>query len=74
MVIGLMLGIILALLLEYLDNTARSSEDVATKLGAPILSILQWVRGKGELELQRAYLDNFNPAFTEARRICPAWC
>lgn len=67
--IGLMLGIVLALLLEYLDNTVRSGEDVATKLQVPLLGILPWVPGKhNKFELQRGFLKNFNPAFSEAVR------
>lgn len=69
LVIGLMLGIVLALLLEYLDNTVRSGEDVATKLFAPLLGMLPWVPGKhSKFELQRGFLKNFNPAFSEAVR------
>jgi capsular exopolysaccharide synthesis family protein len=69
LLMGLMLGIVLALLLEYLDNTVRSGEDVATKLGVPMLGILPWVPGKHrKFEVQRAILENFNPAFSEAVR------
>ena len=64
-----MLGVLLALLLEYLDNTVRSGEDVATKLEVPMLGILPWVQGKhAQFELQRGFLQNFNPAFSEAVR------
>ena len=69
LVIGLMLGIMLALLLEYLDNTVRSGEDVAIKLEVPLLGILPWVPGKhAQFELQRGFLKNFHPAFSEAVR------
>ena len=69
LVIGLMLSIALALLLEYLDNTVRSGEDVAIKLEVPMLGILPWVPGKhAKFELQRGFLMNFNPAFSEAVR------
>ncbi len=69
LVLGLMLSIMLAFLLEYLDNTVRSGEEVATKLGAPLLGIVQWVHAKHrKFELQRAFLNNFNPAFCEAIR------
>jgi len=48
------LAIALALLLEYLDNTVRSGEDVAVKLDVPMLGILPWVPGKhAKFELQR---------------------
>jgi succinoglycan biosynthesis transport protein ExoP len=69
LVVGLMLGVMLAFLLEYLDNTVRTSDDVETKLQAPLLGVLQWIRAKHKtFELQRAYLDNALPAFTEAVR------
>ena len=69
LVIGLMLGIGLALLLEHLDNTVRTGEDVATKLQAPLLGMLPWVAGKHKnFELQRGFLANFDPAFSEAVR------
>lgn len=67
--VGLMLGVVLALLLEYLDNTVRSGEDVANKLEVPLLGILPWVSGRhSKFELQRGFLKNFNPAFSEAVR------
>ena len=69
LVIGAMLGIALALLLEFLDNTVRSGEDVASKLEVPMLGMLPWVSGKHKkFELQRAFLQNINPAYTEAVR------
>lgn len=67
--IGLILGILLAFLLEYLDNTVRSSEDVAIKLEVPMLGILPFVPGRhSKFELQKGFLENFSPAFSEAVR------
>jgi len=69
LLLGLMLAILLSLLLEYLDNTVRSDEDVAIKLEVPLLGILPWVRGRHtKFELQRGFLQNFSPAFSEAVR------
>lgn len=69
LVLGLMLGVMLAFLLEYLDNTLRSTDDVSTKLEAPLLGILPWVRANHKkYQLQRAILDNINPPFSEAVR------
>ena len=69
LVIGLMLGIMLAFLLEYLDNTVRSGEDVASKLQVPLLGILQWIRARHrKFEVQRAFVDKFNPVFSESVR------
>jgi len=67
--VGLLLGIVLALLLEYLDNTVRSGEDVALKLEVPLLGMLPLVPGRhSKFELQRGFLEDFNPAFSEAVR------
>lgn len=37
LVVGLMIGVGLAFLLEYLDNTVKSEEDVEKQLGLPVL-------------------------------------
>ena len=37
LVIGLMIGIGLAFLQEYLDNTVKSEQDIERLIGAPIL-------------------------------------
>ena len=69
LVIGLVLGVALALLLERLDNAVRSTEDVAIKLQVPLLGILQWVRTKhSKFGLQRAFFDKIDPAFSESVR------
>ena len=69
LLVGLLLGIVLALTLEYLDNTVRSSEDVATKLGVPLLGMLPWVSGRiAKGDLQRGVLNDISPAFSEAVR------
>ncbi|MDI6894441.1 MAG: Wzz/FepE/Etk N-terminal domain-containing protein [Bacillota bacterium] len=36
-VLGVMVGVMLAFLLEYLDNTVKSAEDVQRVLGAPVI-------------------------------------
>ena len=67
--LGLLLGIALALMIERLDNAVRSTEDVAIKLEAPLLGILQWVRSvKGKFGLQRAFIDDIDPGFSESVR------
>ena len=38
-IFGLMLGGMLAFLLEYLDNTVKNSDDVEHKLGLPLLGV-----------------------------------
>lgn len=39
-VVGLMTAVALAFLLEYLDNTIKSSEDVESILGIPVLGVI----------------------------------
>jgi capsular exopolysaccharide synthesis family protein len=69
LVIGLALGILLAILLEFLDNTVRTGDDVESKLQAPLLGILQWVRVKNKkFELQRTFVENPHSPFTESVR------
>ncbi|OGT81170.1 MAG: hypothetical protein A3H91_07660 [Gammaproteobacteria bacterium RIFCSPLOWO2_02_FULL_61_13] len=69
LVIGLVLSMMLAMLLERLDNTVRTTSDVDEKLGAALLGILPWVRGRHKkYEIQRAFLTDTNHQFTEAIR------
>jgi polysaccharide biosynthesis transport protein len=44
--IGLILGVLLAFLFEQLDDTVKSSEDVESRVHAPVLGILPMVSGK----------------------------
>ena len=67
--LGLILSVMLAFLLEHLDNTVRTSSDVESKLEAPLLGLLPWVRdGRGKSELQRAFLEDTDHVFAEAVR------
>ena len=40
MVVGLMAGVGLAFLLEYLDNTVKNEQDVEKTLGLPLLGVI----------------------------------
>ncbi|MBL4772126.1 MAG: polysaccharide biosynthesis tyrosine autokinase [Alcanivoracaceae bacterium] len=40
MIVGLILGVGMAFLLEHFDNTFRSSEDVENRLGVPVIGML----------------------------------
>jgi capsular polysaccharide biosynthesis protein len=40
LVVGLMAGVGLAFLLEYLDNTVKNEQDVEKNLGLPILGVI----------------------------------
>ncbi len=64
--LGIALGVGVALLLERLDTTVRTSEEVGIKLGQPILTVLPLLKGKGEVG--RRYLDEPRAQFSEAIR------
>jgi capsular exopolysaccharide synthesis family protein len=67
---GLLLGVVLAFLLEYLDNTVRTSNEVESKLAAPLLGVLPWVdeARRSRFALERAFFENTAPPFVEAVR------
>jgi polysaccharide biosynthesis transport protein len=65
-VAGLLLGVLLALLLERLDNTFRTSADVEKKLGLPMLTTLPIITGKFKPE--RIFTENPQSVFSEAIR------
>jgi len=68
-VVGLILGIMLALLLEYLDNTIKTAEDVDTKLRQSLLGQLPRIKGKIEVgDLQIAFIKDKDPGFSEEIR------
>jgi len=68
-VVGLILGIMLALLLEYLDNTIKSAEDVDTKLRQSMLGQLPRIKGRIESgDLQIAFIKDKDPGFSEEIR------
>jgi len=48
LVLGLMLGIGLALLLEYMDQRLHSVDEVAAALGSPVLGVVPHAAGKTE--------------------------
>jgi capsular exopolysaccharide synthesis family protein len=68
-VFGLMLGGMLAFLLEYLDNTVKNSDDVEHKLGLPLLGVLQKVRGWSKDDVVgRAVISDTQSVFAESVR------
>lgn len=48
-VIGLMLGVGIAFLLEYLDTTMKSDQDIEDILGLPLLGVISPIQEKAEL-------------------------
>ena len=61
---GLALGIVLALLLEYLDDTLKTSEDIEKQLGLAVLGIIPKLSDM----TPRKALENPRSAFAEAYR------
>ena len=61
-VVGLMAGIGLSLLLEYLDNTLKNGNDVEAYLGLPVLGTIQkipQVKGKKGARIQKIRGETF---------------
>lgn len=65
---ALLVAISLALLLERLDNTVKSSHEVETRLGVPTLGVLNITKVKKGTQLERAFLDDPQTSFSEAIR------
>ena len=68
--IGLMLGIGLAFLLDHLDNTFKGPEDVEQRLGLPVLGSLPKLKLDKEDRLQpmREFRESHKSAFSESIR------
>lgn len=67
-VLGTLLGMLVALLLERLHNTLKTSEDVEEKLGQPVLTSLPMLRGKSAKTVGRHFLEDSSSRFSEAIR------
>jgi polysaccharide biosynthesis transport protein len=65
---ALLLGISLALLIERLDNTVKTSHEVEQRLGVPSLGVVQYTRVKRGQQLERIFLDEPQTAVAEAIR------
>jgi capsular exopolysaccharide synthesis family protein len=68
----LITGIGLAFLVEYLDQTLKTSEDIESKLNLPTLGLLPVLKKqdihKGRIKPERVYLDDEKSNFSEAIR------
>ena len=67
-VLGLLFAALIALLLERLDNTLKSADDVEEKLGQPMLTSLPLLEGDKAKSVGRHYLDEPKSIFSEAIR------
>lgn len=66
--LGVLLGVLMAFFLEYLDNTLKTSEDVETKAGLPALGVLERLRkGRGR-HMELAFQEDAQSTFAEAVR------
>ena len=68
LVLGLLAGALVALLLERLDNTLKSADDVEEKLGQPMLTTLPLLHGAEAKSAGRHYLEDPKSVFSEAIR------
>lgn len=70
LVLGLFIGVLTALLLERLDNTIKTTDEVESKLKSPLLTTLPLLK-KSEVARNasaRLFLDNPNSLYSEAIR------
>ena len=58
LVIGLMVGVGLAFLLEYLDNTIKSEQDVEKYLNIPVLGVIPTISEKEEVKVRSSRSQN----------------
>ncbi|THG87306.1 polysaccharide biosynthesis tyrosine autokinase [Pseudomonas sp. A-1] len=66
--LALFVGIGLTLLLEALNNTFKSTEQVENKLNLPVLGILPLVKNKQRAEVAHLFSDNKDRSFSESIR------
>jgi capsular exopolysaccharide synthesis family protein len=66
--LGLLLGALIALFLERLDNTLKSADDIEDKLDHPMLTMLPLLHGDRAKAVGRHYLDDPKSVFSEAIR------
>jgi len=65
---ALLVASALALLLERLDNTVKTTHEVETRLGVPVLGVLNITRVKSGMQLERVFLEDPQTTFSEAIR------
>lgn len=65
---ALLTAISLALLLERLDNTIKTTHEVETRLGLPVLGVLNITRVQRGQQLERVFLEDPQTSFSEAIR------
>lgn len=63
-----MAGVAMVLLLEFLNNTFKSTEDVENKLNLPVLGILPLLKGKARGDIANMFKSDSDKSFTESIR------
>lgn len=66
--LALAIGCGLSILIERLNNTVKTSHDVETKLGMPVLGVLQITKVKRGQHLERVFLEEPQTSFAESIR------
>lgn len=66
--LALFVGIGLTLLIEALNNTFKSTDQVESKLNLPVLGILPLVKNKQRAEVAHLFSDNKDRSFSESIR------
>ncbi|MFN3557883.1 MAG: GumC family protein [Brevundimonas sp.] len=67
-ILGLGLGVVVALVLEALDQSLTTPEDVETKLGLPVLGVVPLLdKGQSPLEALRDIRSSFSEAYYSLR-------
>jgi capsular exopolysaccharide synthesis family protein len=67
LVVGLFVAVMLALLLERLDSTVKTSHDVESKLGLPVLASLPIITER-KVKIERIFEQNPQAVFSEGIR------
>ena len=67
LVVGLFVAVMLALLLERLDSTVKTSHDVESKLGLPVLASLPVITER-KVKMERIFEHNPQAVFSEGIR------
>jgi succinoglycan biosynthesis transport protein ExoP len=68
LIVGLMGGVGLAFFVEYLDNTVKFPEDAESKLGSPVLGIVNLLNAKGK-SIEEIVLKEPQSVFAEGYKV-----
>jgi polysaccharide biosynthesis transport protein len=66
--LGLLLSVLLAFVLEHLDNTIKTAEDVERHIGVPVLGMVPLIKLNKNENPMRYFLENAKSSFSESLR------